>query len=315
MRGPAAATSSSHRDQPPPARRRRPPRRRRRLVDVAQDQRSALGHHATSGRARPSNGSQDSLAASVDRACTRTPRDGRRSSAASIGAANSPRQRWRCAAAAGGRVRCGGRRCVNGSSALRRRGFERIGQQQHDHFVVLRERRPALLGNRGDAARVGQHHQARAGAQQARGVVERDRQAGIFLRRLRVPAHQRIQHAQRAARARGRRDRGLAQAATQRGDAVAIARRRPRRHRARARGLHRLEAHARAEVQRRRGVGDDQASGARVRPGTAWCGRARCARSGASRCGARRRRATYSRDSAYSMPRPRNGDSAWPLTP
>ena len=40
---------------------------------------------------------------------------------------------------------------------LRRRDLQRIGQQQHDDFVMVRQRGPALRGQRGDAFRIGEH--------------------------------------------------------------------------------------------------------------------------------------------------------------
>ena len=54
------------------------------------------------------------------------------------------------------------------TAAERKRGggwrqFQRIGQQQHDYLVVLREHRPAARGQAGDAVRVGQHDQPRTG--------------------------------------------------------------------------------------------------------------------------------------------------------
>src|SRR3546814_5149195 len=60
-----------HGREPPPARRRRPPWRRRRLVDVAQRQ-FLHRHQAALGPAK--DGSHDSLGASLDSTCTRTPR-------------------------------------------------------------------------------------------------------------------------------------------------------------------------------------------------------------------------------------------------
>ena len=90
-------------------------------------------------------------------------------------------------------------------------------------------------------------------------MVKRDTEPGVVVRRTRVPAGQCIQHAQRATRAGRGGDGCFALTSTQRGDAVAVAHGGPRGNRSRARGLHRLEAHTRAEVQRRRCVGDDQA--------------------------------------------------------
>ena len=89
-------------------------------------------------------------------------------------------------------------------------------------------------------------------------MIECSRQTVVARGRLRVPAHQRIQHAQCTARTRCRRHWRIGLRTAQGGDAVAVAHRDPRRQCARTRGLHRLEAGAGAEVERRRGVGNDQ---------------------------------------------------------
>ena len=254
----ANATSDKHDgEQQPPARRRRPPRRRRRLVDVAQRQ-----VVATASLRPPSD--RRATAARIRWARRSTaPARARRAPAVSPARlpparTNSLRQRCRCAAVA--RSSSTAMPPASRTAAPRCGGSRSSGSVSSStiDFVVHRQRRPALFGNRGDAAGIGQHQHPRAGPQQATGVVERERQAAIVLGRPRVPAHQRIEHAQGAARTRGRRDRRFRDAAAQGGDAVAIAHRGPRGDRAGTRGLHRLEAHAGAEIQRRRGVGDDQ---------------------------------------------------------
>ena len=89
-------------------------------------------------------------------------------------------------------------------------------------------------------------------------MVEGDAEPGILVRPRGVPARQRVQHPQRASRAGGRRHRRLAPAPAQRGDSVAVAHGGPRSQRTGARRLHRFEAHAGAEVQRRRGIREQQ---------------------------------------------------------
>src|SRR5690606_10235927 len=90
-------------------------------------------------------------------------------------------------------------------------------------------------------------------------MIERDREAGVVRGRSGIPARQRIEYAQGAARATRWRHWGLAVTAAQGSDAVAVARGGPGRDRTGTRRLHRLEAHPGTEVQRRRGIGDDQA--------------------------------------------------------
>ncbi len=113
-----------------------------------------------------------------------------------------------------------------------------------------------LNGERVQLNGVCQHHDLGTGTQQALRMFERHVQAGLVPGRARIPARQRVEHAHGPAHAGRRRDRRLA--AAQGRDAVAGLQRRPHGDRARTRGLHRLEAHARAEVQRRIGIGDQQ---------------------------------------------------------
>lgn len=120
------------------------------------------------------------------------------------------------------------------------------------------ERRPARFGNGGHAVGLGQDQQSRTGPQQARGVIERERQAEIVRWRGRIPAHQRIEHAQCAARTGSRRHWRFRHAAADDGDAIALAHRLPRGHGTCTRRLHRLEAGTRAEVQQRRRIGDEE---------------------------------------------------------
>ena len=141
---------------------------------------------------------------------------------------------------------------------LRRLAFQWVGKQQHDHFVVHGQCGPAIGRDRGDAGRVCQHDQPRTRAQQPARMVQRHFQPCVVVRRLGIPAHQRIEHAQCPPGTGGGRHRRFLRRSAQRRNAVAIAHRDPCRHRTRARGLHRLETDPRAEVQRGSGIGDHQ---------------------------------------------------------
>ena len=76
--------------------------------------------------------------------------------------------------------------------------FERIGKQHCQEVVVLRERGQASLRDRCQRRRVGQHDQARARMQQARGGRQCVVQPKLLRRRLRIPAHQCVECMQRA---------------------------------------------------------------------------------------------------------------------
>ena len=59
------------------------------------------------------------------------------------------------------------------------RGFHWIDEQQHDQFMVHRQRRPAFRGDCGDAGRVGQQDQPRTRPQQSPRMLQCDQQAVI----------------------------------------------------------------------------------------------------------------------------------------
>lgn len=137
--------------------------------------------------------------------------------------------------------------------------FQRINQQHQAEIVMLGQRAPARGRNADGLLRIGQHQHACPRAQHATGMIQCTRQAQIVDRRLCIPAGQRVEHAQHAAWPARRGNRRFAVTAAQRTHAVAAALRRPRGNRTGTGGLYRFEAHARAEVQRRRRIGHDQA--------------------------------------------------------
>jgi len=89
--------------------------------------------------------------------------------------------------------------------------------------MVLRQSGPQGRRHCRQTDRVGQYQQPRTRAQQALRVLQRIRKPGILGGRLRVPAHQRVEHPQRTALARRRSDRWFFHRAAQGRDAVTIA--------------------------------------------------------------------------------------------
>jgi hypothetical protein len=141
-------------------------------VDIPQHERG-IPHHATSGRAWPSSGSHDSLGASVGKGlhayATRRQRcdrgfDRAREFAQPTLALRGRREvQFKAMAVAAER-----------QHALRRRRFERVGQQQDDDFMVLCQRGPTALRQRDDTAWISQQDEARTGPQQSLRMIERD---------------------------------------------------------------------------------------------------------------------------------------------
>ena len=264
----------------------------RRLVDIAQDQ-SAVDRRITPPAVArgPARAARTRWRVGGQHLHAHAARGQRSAMRLRSGAANSSRQRWRCDAR--GQVEldamaAAARTAAPPSAAALSSGS--VSSSTMTSWCCASAGQRCSADGR-DAARIGQHAPgASPGAADAR--RGRARQRG----RRRRPAARAYQRTSASSTRSAPRAPaagvigGFAQAAAQRRDAVAVAHRRPRRDGAGARGLHRLEAHARAEIQRRRGVGDDQRQALALGLEQLGVRRGRCARSGASRCGGRRRR-------------------------